>query len=142
MNIINKLISIMVRLKLRMNRSFISAFIGGVTPLFITAQAFAADKCGGDPSVTTSIDFGCSGKGNPILDILFAITRFVSGGVGLIIIGSLIYAGIQYTSSRGDPNETAKAIHRIQANVIALLLFIFAFAIINYVVPGKILQGN
>jgi hypothetical protein len=64
----------------------------------------------------------------------------LSYGVGLVIVGSLTYAGIQYTGSRGDPNANAQAVKRIQANVTALLLFVFAYAIVNYIVPGQLLK--
>lgn len=101
----------------------------------------AITPCGeGDTAYTPSIDLGCKGKGNSIMDLAFAIIRFISYGVGLLIVGSLTYAGIQYTASRGDPNAVALAIKRIQSNIFALLLFIFAFAIVNYLVPGALLK--
>jgi hypothetical protein len=99
----------------------------------------AGDTCG-DPPIVTAINFGCSHKGNPILDLTFAIIRFLSIGVGFVIVGSMIWAGIQYTTSRGDPKATAEAIGRIRANVFALLLFVFAYAILNYLIPGAILK--
>jgi len=86
------------------------------------------DVCGGNTpghdyaSIHTSINFGCRGKGNAIMDLLFAIIRFLTTGVGLVLVASLVWGGIQYTSSRGDPQATAKAIQRIRANVIALLV--------------------
>jgi hypothetical protein len=99
--------------------------------------------CGGgsgEDQIVTSIDLGCKGKGNPILDMVFAFIRFLTAGAGLIMIGSMIWAGIQYAGSRGDPSATAKAIGRIRANVFALLLFIFAFAMLDYVIPGAFLK--
>lgn len=108
------------------------------------ADTGAGDVCGGkdqgNEPVKTSINIGCKGKGNPILDLSFAIIRFLSNGAGLVIIGSLIYAGIQYSGSRGDAQSTAMAVNRIQSTVFALLLFIFAYAIINYLVPGTFLR--
>jgi len=99
------------------------------------------DKCGsGDAEVKTSINIGCRGRGNAIVDMLFAFIRFLSAGVGLIIAGSLVFAGIQYTTSRGDPQATAAAVDRIQNSVMALLLFLFAYAILNYIVPGAVLK--
>lgn len=74
------------------------------------------------------------------MDLLFAVIRFLSIGVGLVITASMVWAGIQYTASRGDPNATSQSIKRLQANVVALLLFIFAYAILNYVVPGAVLK--
>lgn len=99
--------------------------------------------CGrGANAVKTSISIGCKGEGNPILDMLFAFIRFLSDGVGLVLVASLVWAGIQYTSSRGDPNASAEAMKRIQSVVIALLIFIFAYAILNYVVPGTFLTPS
>jgi hypothetical protein len=95
--------------------------------------------------VKVSFDFGCVGDKydkfsgtslNPILDIAFALFRFFSAGVGLVVIGSIIVAGIQYTSSRGDPQATGAAIKRISNSLIALLIYIFMFAIANFIVPG------
>jgi hypothetical protein len=99
--------------------------------------------CGGgngQATVVTSIDLGCTGRGNPIMDMLFAFIRLLSDGVGIVVIGSIIVAGIQYSASQGDPNNTSKAITRIRSSLIALLIFIFAYAILNYVIPGQILH--
>lgn len=101
----------------------------------------ANDVCGsGDAKVKTSINIGCQGKGNPILDMLFAFIRFLSAGVGLVIVGSMVFAGVQYTTSRGDPQATAQAVNRIQSSFLALLLFIFTYAILNYLVPAGLLK--
>lgn len=98
----------------------------------------------GDPlkyeKVTTSIVIGCKGKGTPILDMVFAIIRLLSMGVGLVVIGSIIMAGIQYTTSRGDPQATAKALNRVYSTFGALLLFIFAYAILNWLIPAGLLK--
>jgi hypothetical protein len=98
-------------------------------------------SCGGPgSSVTISIDIGCSHEGNPILDATFAIIRILSDGVGLVIIASLIWAGIQYTTSRGDPQAVNSAVKRIQSNLTALLIFIFSYAMLNYIIPGQLLK--
>jgi len=104
--------------------------------------------------VPTSIDLGCQGDAcqagsttgycatyhNPIIDAVFAIIRFLSAGVGIVIVASTMFAGIQYTLARDDPTAVAHAKERIVNNLIALLIFIFAFSLINYVVPGGFLQ--
>ena len=112
--------------------------------VFTPAIAFAGTKCGGDTngnqSVTTAIDIGCQNKGNPIMDMLFAVIRVLSDGVGLVIVASFIWGGIQYSSSRGEPQNSAKAIARIQTTLIALLIYIFGYAFLNYILPGAVLQ--
>ena len=87
-------------------------------------------------AVKTSINFGCTGKGNPITDLIFAVIRFLSAGVGLVIIASVIVGGIQYIVSGGDPSATQKAVNRLVTSLVALLIFIFAYAILNYIIPG------
>lgn len=98
-------------------------------------------QCGGNQgsptgsTVTTSISFGCKTQGSPIADLLFAIIRFLSNGVGILVVLSIVIAGIQYIGSRGEPQGTAQAIARIRSSLIALVIYIFAYAILNYLIP-------
>ncbi len=109
-------------------------------------------QCGtGSEKQTTSIDFGCKGdacvagasgaaycsqNSSPIIDLLFSLIRFLSDGVGLVIVGSIIYAGILYTTAGGDSQKVANAIKRIRSSIIALIFFIFIYAILNYLIPA------
>jgi hypothetical protein len=102
--------------------------------------AYGSDKCGGGPQVVLSINIGCWGRGNPIADAAFAIIRVLSAGVGLVVVASIVIGGIQYSASRGDPQATALAIGRIRSSLIALLIFIFAYAILNFVIPAGFLH--
>ena len=101
-------------------------------------------------AIQTSINFGCNGNSctgtnlknycskphNGIIDLIFAIIRFLSDGVGIVVIASIVVGGIQYIASSGDPNNTNKAIGRIRSSIIALIIYIFAYAILNYLIPG------
>jgi hypothetical protein len=89
--------------------------------------------------VHTTINIGCKGKGNPIADATFAVIRFLSNGVGLVIVGSLVYGGIQYSASRGDPQATAMAVNRLRSTLLALFIFIFGYTILNYLIPAGFL---
>ena len=105
----------------------------------VLPQAYAA-TCGG---VTTSIDYGCSsqtssGDKNPIVLLLYAVVRFLTAGAGIVIVGSLVVGGIQYTTSQGDPQAQAKARGRVISALGALLLFIFTFALLQWLVPGGV----
>jgi hypothetical protein len=109
--------------------------------LGLSGYAMASSSCGsGSNAINTSIDFGCKGAGNPIVDLTFAIIRFLSYGVGLVITFSLVVAGLQYIGSQGNSENTNNAISRIRSSIIALILYIFAFAILNYIVPGQVLK--
>lgn len=120
--------------------------------LSVPTTNMALSQCGsGSEKVVTAINFGCtgahcyptsdgngycSGDHSALVDMLFAVVRFLTDGVGLIIIMSLIIAGIQYTTSQGDPSGIKHATERIRSAVTALILFIFAYAILNYVIPS------
>jgi len=90
--------------------------------------------------VETTIDIGCQGRGNPVTDLMFAVIRFLTNGVGIVIVGSLIYGGIMYSTSGDSPETNAKAKKRIRSNIVALMIFIFAYAILNYVIPVTVLK--
>jgi len=99
--------------------------------------AAGKNSCGG---VQTSLDLGCKGTGNPISQLLFAIVRFLSVGVGIMVVGSIIVAGIQYSASQGNPQATAAAQKRIAATVGALFLYIMTYALLNWLVPGGLFK--
>ena len=105
--------------------------------------------------IKTSIDLGCQGNAsvkasptdgycnsyhNGITDMVFAIIRLLSAGVGILVVASVIVGGIQFSMSRSDPQASANAINRVRTSIIALIIYIFAYAILNFVVPGGFLQ--
>lgn len=109
----------------------------------VPGVTFAVTPCGSAASGTQykpAIDIGCEGKGNAIGDLLFALIRFLSDGVGLVVIGSIIVGGISYITSEGNSQQTAKAVTRMKSAIIALFLYIFAYAIVNYLIPGMVLH--
>lgn len=100
------------------------------------------DTCGkGDDAVKVKFDFKCQGSDyegpvGAIGDMAFAFIRFLSIGVGVAVVISIIVAGIQYSASEGNPETTQRAKQRIQNAIIGLILYIFIFAIIQFLVPG------
>jgi hypothetical protein len=124
-------------------RSLLSLSVALLATLAVPAYVYAAAQpCGQSPNpvYTPSINIGCKGVGNPITDATFAIIRVLSDGVGLVVIGSIIVGGIQYTASRGDPQATTHAIGRIRSALVALLIYIFGYAILNYIIPAGFLH--
>lgn len=113
------------------------------------AKSFPGDKgsnqCGNlkddDKNVKTKINFGCLGDDGPqgmgpIEDLTYAIIRFLSNGVGIMMVIAFVAAGIQYTTSEGNAEQTIKSKKRIQSIVIALVIYLFAYAILQFLVPG------
>lgn len=54
----------------------------------------------------------------------------------IAIAGSLIFAGIQYSTAGGNPQAAANAKKRISNAIIALLASIFMGAFLQWIVPG------
>lgn len=75
-------------------------------------------------------------QNNPIFKRLQEIISFLVVGVGIVVTISIVIAGIQYTTSRGDPNKTAAAVNRITQAGIALFLYVFGSVILNWLIPG------
>ncbi len=102
-----------------------------------TGDTPGAHSCGG---VQTTTDFGCKGSDNPVVQLLYAVIRFLSVGVGIIVVGSIVVAGIQYSTSQGNPQATAAALKRVGATVTALFIYLFMYAILNWLIPGGLFK--
>ena len=102
-------------------------------------------KCG-DVEVAINVECPAGSGGskaisnNPIILYLKAIIKFLSAGVAIVVVMSIVVSGIQYIVSRGDPQILQAAKGRLWNSIIGLLLFIFMFAILNYLIPGGILR--
>ena len=81
----------------------------------------------------------CIEKADAIMTYLKAIVNTIAGIIGIVAVGSLVFAGIQYITSSGDPQGLAAARSRISHVIIALIMFIFLYAFANFLVPGGLL---
>jgi hypothetical protein len=86
----------------------------------------------------------CSGaecvNNNPITKILIYAVNVLGALVGVIAVVMIVVAGIQYSSSGGNPQVTAEAKKRIINVMIALAAFIFLWAFMQWVIPGGALN--
>lgn len=73
---------------------------------------------------------------NKIITDLNYIIDFLSAGVGIVVVGSIILGGIQYSMAGGSPEAVGKAKQRITNAFIALVAFIFIFAFLQWLIPG------
>lgn len=97
-----------------------------------------------DAELTTFESDQCNGKAvtptdNCILDNINTVINVLSAGVGIIVIITIITAGIQYITAGGDPQKISQAKNRIRNALFALLAFAFLFAFLQWIVPGGIL---
>lgn len=73
-----------------------------------------------------------------IIEYVLLISNVLAGIAGLVIVGAMIWGGIQYSMAGADPSKVQAAKQKIINALIALLLFVFGFALIQWLVPGGI----
>ena len=107
---------------------------GTITPP-TTNPTNGVDGCA---DIKTSI-IECNIKGgNPVTSIILQIVNFLAVGVGIAVVGGIIWGGMLYASSNGDAGKTKQGITIIVNAVVGLLLFIFMYALLNFIVPGGV----
>lgn len=132
---------------------FIAMFISLLAP----QKAFATPTDSGEPDRAdcslqqagdTASDAKCSGDPDCVVDQTAkncGITRYLNmfvniltGLVGVAIVGSIIVGGIQYSMSAGDAQAVGAAKKRISNALLALLIYSFTFAFLQWIVPGGV----
>lgn len=90
-------------------------------------------------------DYGkCVNGATPVADttqsgiwgLLLLAINILTAGVGIAAVGGFVYAGILYTSSAGNPEQTKKAIEFIRNIVIGLVAYAVMFSFLNFIIPG------
>lgn len=98
------------------------------------AGVFLGIKIGGNNCVAN----GSTIETNPIIVYTKAILKVLTVGVGIAVVGGIVWGGIKYTSARGNASQVQDAINTIINSVIGLFLYLFMFAILNFLIPGGI----
>ena len=120
--------------------------LGIIGLVFVTAPTAGAHsfQCG-SADIETSIDFGdyakryCgSADSSPVTALILMVVEFLAVGVGIAVVGGIAAGGVMYALAGGEPAKVKQAISIITNAVIALVLFIFMYAIINFFVPGGV----
>jgi hypothetical protein len=71
---------------------------------------------------------------NPFIKLLAGLT-------GIAVVIGVIYGGIMYASSGGDAQQVSKAKIVIRNSVIALIVYMFLWALLEFLLPGDVLIG-
>lgn len=66
------------------------------------------------------------------------IVNFLAAAVGIVVVGSIIYGGIQYIMAGDNPQAVGAAKERITNSLIALIAFGFSYAFVQWLVPGGV----
>jgi hypothetical protein len=106
---------------------------GDGTPPPCTGETVVNDPAGGSGNCASVSKCDLVTKYvNPFINFLAAL-------VGVAVVISIVIGGIQYGSSAGDPQKVNMAKNRIRNALVALLAFLFLYALLNFLVPGGLL---
>lgn len=71
---------------------------------------------------------------NPAIALLGA-------AVGVVIVIAIVYGGIEYITSEGDPQKAASGKKRIISALVGLVAFMLLYAVLQFLAPGGALNG-
>lgn len=138
--------------------TFVTALSAAVLAVFVLVSAPLAVHAGnpavanctaanGQPGVKTAISVNGSNcvpigngnlQGNAIFIYITNILKVVSALAGIATVGGFIWGGILYITARANAGQVEKAKNVMINSVIGLLLFIFMFAILQFLIPGGV----
>ncbi|HET9850411.1 MAG TPA: pilin [Candidatus Saccharimonadales bacterium] len=93
---------------------------------------------GGEDKFDNCLSQHAVSANNPISKDINIIVDFLSAGVGIFVTAMIIVGGIQYSIAGDNSTQTANAKKRIANAVIALVVFMFIFAFLQWLIPGGI----
>jgi uncharacterized membrane protein YraQ (UPF0718 family) len=80
-------------------------------------------------------------KKNPVVRDLNDIVSFLGAGVGVIVVGTLILGGIQYSLAGDSADAVSKAKQRITNGLIALVAYLLIFGFLQWIIPGGLFNS-
>lgn len=111
--------------------------------VMLSSAALAATNCdntlGANGKVNQTKVQACFDQ-SPIVHDLQVIVNFLSAAVGVVVIAMLILGGINYITAGGDANASKAGKERITNALIALAVYLFAFAFLQWLIPGGIFK--
>lgn len=118
-----------------------AATTSGLTDCGTNASANADTKLGVDciPNTADKAFIGVDTNSTLIDRYLNPLIKLLSVLVAVAVTFGVIYGGIQYSMSAGDPQKAASGRKHIRDAVIALVAYALALAFLNFLIPGGIL---
>ena len=73
-----------------------------------------------------------------LLKLIQNIIKFLAAGVGVVVTTMFAYSGFRYLTAGSNPSQVADAKSHMTNALLALFLYIFGMALLNFIVPGGI----
>lgn len=75
-----------------------------------------------------------------IMWLLKLAIKILSGLVGAVAVVMFIFAGVSYAAAGDSAEKVQKAKDMMRNTVIGILLYLFMFAILNFIIPGGVFK--
>ena len=123
--------------------AFVLAICLGLFGLTVPAAAAYRDPiCDALPEGSEEyILAGCVGSDDPqdtVGSTVVAAINTIIYIIGALAVFMIIFGGVRYAISQGDPSKIKLAKDTIQYSVIGLIVTLLAFAIVNFILAGFI----
>lgn len=117
----------------------VGGLLAGLTlaPVMMAPAAHAESKCAGVETAVLSCSDDKGGE-STVMWLLKVALMILTWGAGILAAIGLMVGGIMWTTAGDNANQVARARQIILNVVIGLLLYIFLFAITNFLIPGGI----
>ena len=100
------------------------------------AHASACSELGKDGTSVIACD---DSKGrNPIFNLLLLVLNILTGGVGIVAVGGIVYGAILYATAQDSASQVQKAKAVIGNVVLGIIAFALMFAFLQYLIPGGV----
>jgi len=73
-----------------------------------------------------------------VLNTMVNLVRFLTVGVGAVLVVMFAWAGFRYLSARDNSSQVAEAKQHMFYVILSLFLYLFGFALLNWLIPGGI----
>ena len=77
---------------------------------------------------------GSGGEG--VLCVLGVVVNILTVGIGVLGVLGIVIVGIQYLTAGGNEEQTRKAKRRMLEIVIGLVVYVLAYALLQWLLPG------
>lgn len=111
-----------------------------------TGDTAAAVSCPGGKGDGAKTSFSFAGKGGTnggvvcVSDLIKEVMTFMTGLAGLAVVVGISMGGIKIATAQGNSAQLEQGIGAIINSIVGLIVYILMFAIVNFIVPGGILQ--
>ncbi len=106
--------------------------------LFFEPSSAYAASCGGTDTVIVS----CGSSENGIWSVLLIAIRILAAGVGIVAVGGIVYAALQYTTAEDNAAQVTTSKNNIQAIIIGIVVFAGMYSFLEFVVPGGVFNRS